>query len=106
MISKTNISSEYAIFVLNTVTNAFENINQNLFTGLIFLDLHMAFDTVSHYILLSKPDHYGGLLFYCTLMTQTIQLNASCQNFILILPKWRIPISIALNLQQALLTTK
>ena len=29
-----------------------------------------------------------------------------CQNFILILPTWRIPISIALNLQQALNTTK
>ena len=28
-----------------------------------------------------------------------------CQNFNLILPKWRIPITIALDLQQALITT-
>ena len=41
------------------MSNAFENINQNLFTGLIFLNLRKAFDIVSHSILLSKLDHYG-----------------------------------------------
>ena len=41
-----SISTEYA--VLDIVSKAFENINQNLFTGLIFLDLRKAFDTVSH----------------------------------------------------------
>ena len=41
------------------MTNASENINQNLFTGLIFLYLRKVFDIVSHSILLSKLDHYG-----------------------------------------------
>ena len=36
----------------------------------------------------------------------TLSITKFCQNFILILPKWRISISIALDLQQALITTK
>ena len=35
-----------------------------------------------------------------------LSITKFCQNFILILPKWRIPISIALDVQQALFTTK
>ena len=51
-----NISTKYA--VLDIVANANENINQTLFSGLIFLDLRKAFDSVSHCILVSKLDHY------------------------------------------------
>ena len=51
------ISTAHA--VLDLVTTSFDNINNNLYTGLLFLDLRKAFDTVSHEILLSKLDHYG-----------------------------------------------
>ena len=37
---------------------------------------------------------------------RTLSITKSCLNFLLILPKWRIPISIALDLLQALITTK
>ena len=36
-----------------------DNINNQLFTGLIFIDITKTFDTVCHKILLSKLDHYG-----------------------------------------------
>ena len=51
------ISTENAI--LDIVTNALDSINQNLYTGLIFLDLRKALNTVSHDILLFKLNHYG-----------------------------------------------
>ena len=35
-----------------------------------------------------------------------LSITKFCQNLISVLPKWRIPISIALDLQQAVITTK
>jgi len=51
------VSTSHAI--LDIVTTAFENIEKNLYIGLIFLDLQKAFDAASHDILLAKLEHYG-----------------------------------------------
>ena len=47
-----NIFTNHAL--IDVVTNSFDNINANLYTGLVFLDLTKAFDTVSHDTLLCK----------------------------------------------------
>ena len=52
-----NVSTNHAI--IHVVTNCLENINSKPYTGLVFLDLTKAFDTVSHEILIHKLDHYG-----------------------------------------------
>ena len=52
-----NVSTNHAL--VDVVTQSFENINNNMYTGLIFLDLTKAFDTVNHEMLLHKLDHYG-----------------------------------------------
>ena len=53
-----NVSTNNAL--VDVVTQSFENINNNMYTGLIFLDLTKAFDAVNHEILLHKLDHYGA----------------------------------------------
>ena len=52
-----NVSTNHAL--VDVVTQSFENINNNMYTGLIFVDLTKAFDTVNHEVLLHKLDHYG-----------------------------------------------
>ena len=52
-----NFSTSHAI--LDIITHAYDNINNNQFTGLFFLDLKKAFDTVNHKILEFKLNHYG-----------------------------------------------
>ena len=52
-----SISTIYAILELLTAT--YDNINANNYTGILFLDLTKAFDTICHQILLAKLQHYG-----------------------------------------------
>ena len=45
--------------ILDIITEAFDNIENNKFSCVLALDLKKAFDTVNHKILLKKLDHYG-----------------------------------------------
>ena len=63
--------------MLDLVTAAYDNINLNLHTGLVFIDLKKAFDTFFHKILLNKLAHYGirGVAF--NLLSSFSLCNAS-----------------------------
>ena len=52
-----NLSTMHAM--LNLITAAYDNIKDNTYTGILFLNLTKAFDTVCHQILLGKLKHYG-----------------------------------------------
>ena len=62
---------------VDVITHSYDNINSNQFTGLVFLNLTKAFDSVNHDILL-KLDHYG----ICSSANQLIKSFLSCKQFI------------------------
>ena len=47
--------------MLDTVTSSYDNIEDHSYTGFAFVDLKKGFDTVLHYILLTKLNYYGIL---------------------------------------------
>ena len=70
---------------MDIVTATYENMNNNDYTGLIFLDLEKSFNILSHTILLSILNHYeirgvahGLLLSYLTNPKQSVTFNNYC----------------------------
>ena len=54
---RSNHSTIHAI--LDVIASTYDNIENQVFTGLVLLDLAKAFDTVDHDILFQKLHHYG-----------------------------------------------
>ena len=71
--------------ITDIVSTAYETVGNNHYSGLIFLDLKRAFDTVNHNILLSKLNLYGiqgfahsFLSSYLTYRKQSVSINNYC----------------------------
>ena len=54
---RNNSSTAFAIYDL--IENKLKNLDENLYTCALYVDLSKAFDTVNHNILLKKLEHHG-----------------------------------------------
>ena len=52
-----NLSFSHA--VINILSTCYDNVEKKLYSGLILHNFAKAFDTVDHYILVQKLDHFG-----------------------------------------------
>ena len=82
---QSNIFTLHAM--LDVVTSSYDNIDDHFCTGLAFVDLKNAFDTVSHNILLTKFNNYGipGVAYtlirsYLDNRQQFVSINQSQSN--------------------------
>ena len=82
---QSNISTSQAM--LDVVTSSYDNIDHQFCTGLAFVDLKKAFDTVSHNIPLTKLNNYGirGIAYtiirsYLDNRQQFVSINQSQSN--------------------------
>ena len=70
------VSTNHAF--VDVITHSYDNTNSNQYTGLVFLDLTNAFDSVNHDILLLKLEHYG----ICSSANQLIKSFLSRKQFV------------------------
>ena len=57
MVFKKKVSTEHAL--ADDATAAYDNIQDNQYTGFIFIDLAEVFDATCYEFLVSKLEHYG-----------------------------------------------
>ena len=59
--------------MLGVITSSYDNIDTPCYTGLVFADLRMTFDTVSHETLLEKLGNYSFQGMACNLIQSNLQ---------------------------------
>ena len=87
-------SADFAI--LDIVSSCYDNVNDKFFIGFIMIDLKKAFDSVTHFIVLQKLEHYGFRgnvfnLFLSYLLGRQQYVRVYNVNFSTQYVKYRVP---------------